>query len=119
MLTFDEITRLGPVLSLLATLFSVFASLVAGWCLYHLSRRFVPRAAHELVKKTQIEHAERLDALERRMETVPDGKTMLKLQLSIQEIRGDLKAQDAKIDGISGMVQALKTNLDILVQSHM
>ena len=54
--------------------------------------RIVSKDEHNAVKAEQEIISERLDVLERRMETVPDGKTLHNIQLSLEELRGDMKA---------------------------
>ena len=108
----DEINRWRPVLSILATL-------ACGWCLYQLSRRFVSKDEHNAVKAEQESIAGRLDVLERRMETVPDGKTMLGIQLLLKEQRGDMKALEARLEGIESGMVGLKNQIDMLIQHHL
>ena len=108
----DEINRWWPVLSILATL-------ACGWCLYQLSRRFVSKDEHNAVKAEQEIISERLDVLERRMETVPDGKTMHAIQLSLEELRGDMKAIGTRMDGMKTSVSGLENQIAMLVQHHL
>lgn len=108
----DEINRWWPV-------FSIIATLACGWCLYQLSRRFVSKGEHEVVKAEQEIISERLDVLERRMETVPDGKTLHNIQLSLEELRGDMKAIGAHMDGVETSVAGLKNEISMLVQHHL
>ena len=108
----DEINRWWPVLSILATL-------AYGWCLYQLSRRFVSKDEHNAVKAEQEIISERLDVLERRMETVPDGKTMHAIQLSLEELRGDMKAIGTRMDGMKTSVSGLENQIAMLVQHHL
>ena len=90
-----ELDRWWPVLGILATL-------VYGWGVYHLSRRFATRAEHQ-----------------RRMETVPDGKTMHAIQLSLEELRGDMKAIGTRMDGMKTSVSGLENQIAMLVQHHL
>ena len=83
-----ELDRWWPVLGILATL-------VYGWGVYHLSRRFATKYEHDGLAGCVSGLAGRVDDLERRMETVPDGKTMLGIQLLLKEQRGDMKALEA------------------------
>lgn len=71
------------------------------------------------MKEAQEEIADRLKELERRMETVPDDKTMHLIQLSLGELRGDVKAQDAKIDGMVDRFDALANNVEMLIEHHL
>lgn len=119
----DEINRWLPFLGGIAALLWPFV-------LYHLSKKFVGKAEYEAMKanreaeygamkEAQEEIADRLKDLERRMETVPDGKTMHLIQLSLGELRGDVKAQDAKIDGMVDRFDALANNVEMLIQHHL
>ena len=101
-----ELDRWWPVLGILATL-------VYGWGVYHLSRRFATRAEHHDTQKTVAEQ------LERRMETVPDGKTMHAIQLSLEELRGDMKAIGTRMDGMKTSVSGLENQIAMLVQHHL
>ena len=98
-----ELDRWWPVLGILATL-------VYGWGVYHLSRRFAGCVSGL---------AGRVDDLERRMETVPDGKTMLGIQLLLKEQRGDMKALEARLEGIESGMVGLKNQIDMLIQHHL
>ena len=100
-----ELDRWWPVLGILATL-------VYGWGVYHLSRRFATKYEHDGL-------AGRVDDLERRMETVPDGKTMLGIQLLLKEQRGDMKALEARLEGIESGMVGLKNQIDMLIQHHL
>ena len=91
----------------------------AGGACNQLSRRFVSKGEHEAVKAEQEIISERLDVLERRMETVPDGKTLHNIQLSLEELRGDMKAIGAHMDGVETSVAGLKNEISMLVQHHL
>lgn len=107
-----ELDRWWPVLGILATL-------VYGWGVYHLSRRFATRAEHHDTQKTVAELGDRVEELERRMETVPDGKTMHAIQLSLEELRGDIKAIGTRMDGMKTSVSGLENQIAMLVQHHL
>lgn len=115
----DEIRAIWPFLSVLTTIFSVLATLAAGFCLYHLNKRFASKDDHAVLRSTQNNHAERIGLLERRVEMMPDSETMHKIQLSIQEIRGDFKAQQAQMSGISDSIEVMRQSVDRLVHVHM
>jgi hypothetical protein len=119
----DEINRLWPMLSVLLTVCGILATLFAGYFLYHLRRHFVSRSEHEAHcaehDALADEHGRRLDALERHMETVPKKDDLLRLQLSIEELRGEYKALNAKMDGISDTLSIMQRSIELLVQSHM
>ena len=53
------------------------------------------------------------------METVPDGKTMLGIQLLLKEQRGDMKALEARLEGIESGMVGLKNQIDMLIQHHL
>ena len=108
----DEINRWWPVLSIIATL-------ACGWCLYQLSRRFVSKDEHEALHGTVRGLGGRVDVLERRMETVPDAGTMHAIQLSLEELRGDMKAIGTRMDGMETSISGMKGQIKILVQHHL
>ena len=108
----DEINRWLPFLGGIATLLWPFI-------LFQLSKRFVGKAEYESMKTAQGEVVARLEELERRMETVPDGKTMHVIQLSLEEMRGDVKALDASMDGIETSISGLREQISMLVQHHL
>ena len=107
-----ELDRWWPVLGILATL-------VYGWGVYHLSRRFATKYEHDGLAGCVSGLAGRVDDLERRMETVPDGKTMLGIQLLLKEQRGDMKALEARLEGIESGMGGLKNQIDMLIQHHL
>ena len=51
--------------------------------------------------------------------TVPDGKTMLGIQLLLKEQRGDMKALEARLEGIESGMVGLKNQIDMLIQHHL
>ncbi|PWL61188.1 MAG: hypothetical protein DBY37_07215 [Desulfovibrionaceae bacterium] len=107
-----ELDRWWPVLGILATVFY-------GWGIYHLSRRFATREEFRTVKAEQEEISGRLDELERRMETVPDSETMHKIQLSLMELRGDMKAVCGRMDGMETSIVGLKNEIAMLIDHHL
>lgn len=107
-----ELDRWWPVLGILATVFY-------GWGIYHLSRRFATREEFRTVKAEQEEISGRLDELERRMETVPDSETMHKIQLSLMELRGDMKAVCGRMDGMETSIVSLKNEIAMLIDHHL
>ena len=88
-----ELDRWWPVLGILATL-------VYGWGVYHLSRRFATKYEHDGLAGCVSGLAGRVDDLERRMETVPDGKTMLGIQLLLKLLRLTWKASNPAWSGL-------------------
>lgn len=108
----DELNRWWPLLSIAATL-------VCGWCLWQLSRRFVSREEHSAVLEAQSALSRRVDTLEKRMETVPDNKTMHKIELSLTELRGDMKAVCSRMDGMETSLMGLKNEISMLLEHHL
>lgn len=107
-----ELDRWWPVLGILATVFY-------GWGIYHLSRRFATKEEYEAVRTEQESMAGRLEELEKRMETVPDAKTMHRIQLSLEELRGDMKSLGSRMDGMETSISGMKSQINILVQHHL
>lgn len=119
----DEFNRWLPLLSGLAALLWPFV-------LYHLSGRFVGKADFEALlaargteraadRAAREEIAGRIDALERRMETVPDARDMHAIQLSLEELRGDVKSLDARMEGLETSISGLENQIAMLVQHHL
>lgn len=108
----DELNRWWPLLSIAATL-------VCGWCLWQLSRRFVSREEHAAVLEAQNALSRRVDTLEKRMETVPDNETMHKIELSLTELRGDMKAVCSRMDGMETSIMGLKNEISMLLEHHL
>ena len=107
-----ELDRWWPLLGILATVFY-------GWGIYHLSRRFATREEFRAVKTEQEDMSARLELLERRMETVPDAKTLHKIALSLMELRGDMKEVRGRMDGMETTISCIKNQINILVQHHL
>ena len=61
----------------------------------------------------------RLELLERRMETVPDAKTLHKIDLSLMELRGDMKEVRGRMDGMETSLAGLKNEITMLVEHHL
>lgn len=76
-----ELDRWWPVLGILATL-------VYGWGVYHLSRRFATKYEHDGLAGCVSGLAGRVDDLERRMETVPDGQDHARHTIAPQRAAG-------------------------------
>ena len=118
-----NINQVWPMLSVLTSVASVLAAVAAAFCLYHLNKRFVSRQEHEDLAADmasgQAKHDQRLDVLERRMETVPSGKDIHKLQLAVEEMRGDNKAMRAQLDGMKDAMDGIGNNIDMLVRAHL
>ncbi len=107
-----ELDRWWPVLGIFATAFY-------GWGLYHLSARFATKKEYETIMAEQETIVGRLDELERRMETVPDSETMHKIQLSLMELRGDMKAVCGRMDGMETSIVGLKNEIAMLIDHHL
>ena len=107
-----ELDRWWPVLGILATVFY-------GWGIYHLSRRFATREEFRAVKTEQEDMSTRLELLERRMETMPDNKTMHKIELSLTELRGDVKEIRGRMDGMETSITGLKNDISMLLEHHL
>lgn len=107
-----ELDRWWPVLGILATVFY-------GWGIYHLSRRFATREEFRTIKEEQETISGRLEELERRMETVPDAQTMHKIELSLTELRGDMKAICSRMDGMETSIVGLKNEISMLLEHHL
>lgn len=107
-----KLDRWWPVLGILATVFY-------GWGIYHLSRRFATKEEYEAVRTEQENMSGRLEELEKRMETVPDAKTMHRIQLSLEELRGDMKSIGSRMDGMENAISGMKSQINILVQHHL
>ena len=107
-----ELDRWWPVLGILATVFY-------GWGIYHLSRRFATREEFRTIKEEQETISGRLEELERRMETVPDAQTMHKIELSLTELRGDMKAICSRMAGLETSIVGLKNEISMLLEHHL
>ncbi len=107
-----KLDRWWPVLGILATVFY-------GWGIYHLSRRFATREEFRTIKEEQETISGRLEELERRMETVPDAQTMHKIELSLTELRGDMKAICSRMDGMETSIVGLKNEISMLLEHHL
>lgn len=103
----------------LATLLSDWVSVVSyvgpplcGWVWWSARQKFALKDVVEALSS-------RTAVLELTIKDVPDGQTMLRIQLALEELRGDMKAQDAKMDGVLSSVDALKNNTEMLIQHHL
>lgn len=108
----DEINRWWPVLGIFATAFY-------GWGLYHLSARFATKKEFEAMIEEQETITDRLEKLERRMESVPDSDALLGIQLSLAELRGDMRALSGRMDGMETSLVGLKNEITMLVEHHL
>lgn len=97
----------------------ILATVFYGWGIYHLSRRFATREEFRTIKEEQETISGRLEELERRMETVPDAQTMHKIELSLTELRGDMKAICSRMDGMETSIVGLKNEISMLLEHHL
>ena len=101
-----EITKVlaewGPVIGL------VWPPLV-GWLWWSIRQKFVQ-------KEDLSPLVERVTLLE---QSVPDEGTLLDLRLGMQEMRGELRTVDARLEGVQGAIAAIRNNLDMLMQHHI
>ena len=89
---------------------------LCGWIWWSAKRIFATR---EELAHAQAENAAlraRLDTLE---ENMPTGDTMLAIQLSQQEIRGDIKALYTAMDGLRTSMEAMSNNTHMLMEFHL
>ena len=61
----------------------------------------------------------RLASVEAGLKELPDAATMHKVELALEEIRGDMRAQRARMDGMDTHLCAINNNVEMLVQNHM
>ncbi|MEG2140816.1 MAG: DUF2730 family protein [Bilophila sp.] len=86
--------------------------LLCGWIWWSARQKFV-------LKDEQAALARRVSELENAVKDIPDEATMLELRLSLQEMRGEFKAFNAKLEGLQTNVAAVRTNIDMLMQHHL
>ena len=85
---------------------------LCGWIWWSANQRF---AKHEDVSAL----SSRLASVEAGLKELPDAATMHKVELALEEIRGDMRAQRARMDGMDTHLCAINNNVEILVQNHM
>ena len=93
----------------------VIGALAFGWGMWQLSRYFVPRSEHTKL----VDELTCLSGQVSQTRSLPDNKTMHTIQLSLEELRGSVKAQDAKIDGMVDRFDALANNVEMLIEHHL
>lgn len=86
--------------------------LLVGWLWWSVRKAFTPKDEHAHL-------VARVAQVEANLEDVPDNTTMLKIQLSLEELRGNMRAQDTKIDGVAAQMGALNHNVAMLLQHHL
>ena len=85
---------------------------LCGWIWWSANQRF---AKHEDVSAL----SSRLASVEAGLKELPDAATMHKVELALEEIRGDMRAQRARMDGMDTHLCAINNNVEMLVQNHM
>lgn len=108
----EEINRWWPLLSIAATM-------VCGWCLWQLSRRFVTREEYIANLEAQESLICRVEKLEQHMENVPSNETLHKIELSLTELRGDMKALCSRMDGMENSITRLKNEISMLLEHQL
>ncbi len=108
----DEVNRWWPILSIAATI-------LCGWCLWELSRRFVSKEDHAEILEAQEALEGRVENLEKRLESVPDARAMHAIELSLSELRGDMKAMCGRMDGMENAITSLKNEISMLLEHHL
>lgn len=64
------------------------------------------------LRKDAIELRARVNANEKKLDCAPDDKALHELDLSIEELRGELRATNEKLDGIERFVNKLERVLE-------
>lgn len=85
---------------------------LCGWIWWSANQRFAKR------EDISALHS-RLASVETKLDDLPDAATMHKVELALEEIRGDMRAQRARMDGMDTHLCAINTNVEMLVQNHM
>lgn len=99
-----------------ASLIGLVAPPLCGWIWWSAKKSFAGKSEVAAVRTAQAAILARLETLEANM---PDNETMLSIRLSLQELRGDMKATDAKLDGMKTSMEALSNNVAMLMQHHL
>lgn len=108
-----------PLIDLINTyapLIGLVAPPLCGWVWWSAKKSFAAKGDVEDVRTKCSAILARLEAVE---DTMPDNETMLSIRLSLQEMRGDMKATDAKLDGMKTSIEALSSNTAMLMQHHL
>ena len=99
-----------------ASLIGLVAPPLCGWIWWSARKTFATR---EELAKARAENAALRARLETLEENMPTGDTMLSIQLAQQEIRGDIKALGAAMDGLRGNIEAISNNVAMLMEYHL
>ncbi len=99
-----------------AALIGLVAPPLCGWIWWSARKSFAGKSEMAAMRAAQSAILTRLETLEANM---PDNETMLSIRLSLQEMRGDMKATDAKLDGMKTSMEALNNNVAMLMQHHL
>lgn len=99
-----------------SSLIGLVAPPLCGWIWWSARKSFAGKGELAAVQAANAAILARLEALEANM---PDNETMLSIRLSLQELRGDMKATDAKLDGMKTSIEALSSNTIMLMQHHL
>ena len=90
----------------------LFGPVLCAWIWWSVHQRFTPRTAHAELK-------DRVSALEKTVQDLPDKSALNALCLEVQEVRGEVKVTNTRLDGISDGIKALNNNMDMLIQHHI
>ena len=89
-----------------AALIGLVAPPLCGWIWWSARKSFAGKSEMAAMQAAQSAILTRLE-------------TMLSIRLSLQEMRGDMKATDAKLDGMKTSMEALNNNVAMLMQHHL
>lgn len=103
---------------------------VGYWLLWSLNKKFTPRedcfARHALENESAKALNKSLTALESRsteaearLDHMPPTATVHELQLSVEQLRGEVRTLKAENAGIKDILLRVENNVTLLVRGHM
>lgn len=103
---------------------------IGGWILWSLNKKFIPRedctANHAKVGLLLEKLQEMLDAFEHRqtetearLDNLPPLASVHAIQLTVAELRGELRAQGTDIRNLGTMMKGIERDINRLTDAHM
>lgn len=99
-----------------ASLIGLVAPPLCGWIWWSAKKSFAGKNEVTAMQTAQTAILARLESLEA---NVPDNQTMHKIELSLTELRGDMKAVCGRMDGMETSIVGLKNEISMLLEHHL
>lgn len=119
----ETILKLWPLLSAAG---AALGALCMGGVFWHLSKRFVKREEHDVLKQdfkalqTCVDGLSgKLTILQGKLDNLPEAGDVNRILLGLEEVRGTQQALLAKFEGQQEVLKRIEHPVQLLMAAHM